>query len=73
MNHDDREALAARLAKILGREDPEEPGWRHRDLDIPLSIRCRITEDGVQLDLDVTPLVAERVIKLLAGIRWQDT
>lgn len=73
MNHHDQCKLAARLAKILGREDPEEPGWRHRDPDVPLTVRCRVTEGSVELDLDVTPLVAERVIKLLAGIRWQDT
>jgi hypothetical protein len=73
MNRVEQEKLAARLAKILGLEDPGEPGFRHRDLDTSISIRCSVTEDGVWLNLDLPAPVAEKVLELLAGIRWQDT
>jgi hypothetical protein len=75
MNRTDQCALAARLAKIVGadHEDPDHPRWHFDDVDRSITGGCVVREQRVSLQLEVTPPVAEKLLTVLAGVRWQDT
>lgn len=74
MNHADQCKLAARLAEMVGadQEDPDHPRWYHRDIDENVTIYCDVKGDGVRLNLDVQPGLAEHLLTIIAIDKGRD-
>lgn len=60
-----KDATATRLARIVGADEDQPcwPRWRHEDEGA--EIECTIGEYRVELELTVSPEVAERVLRAL--------